>query len=121
MKKPHGFMNPGGFDYESWLFRQNIQATGYVRHAGAKRLPDRAVTIHRFRQYLSDRIRQWLPESRFTGILNALAIGDRGAIDTSQWQVLRRTGTNHLVAISGLHVGIVSGLVYLLISWIWRR
>ena len=31
LKRPAGFMNPGGFDYEGWLFHQRIGATGYVR------------------------------------------------------------------------------------------
>ena len=31
LKKPHGYANPGGFDYEQWLFTQGIGATGYVR------------------------------------------------------------------------------------------
>ena len=33
LKRPRGFMNPGGFDYERWLFQQRIGATGYVRSA----------------------------------------------------------------------------------------
>ena len=31
LKQPHGFMNPGGFDYEGWLYQKKIRATGYVR------------------------------------------------------------------------------------------
>ncbi|MGH8459758.1 MAG: ComEC/Rec2 family competence protein, partial [Nevskiales bacterium] len=33
LKSPHGLMNPGGFDYEAFLFREAIDATGYVRDA----------------------------------------------------------------------------------------
>jgi competence protein ComEC len=32
LKRPHGFLNPGGFDYERWLYQQGIRATGYIRH-----------------------------------------------------------------------------------------
>jgi len=44
------------------------------------------------------------------GILLALTVGDRDAIGPSAWDVLIRTGTNHLVAISGLHIGVVAQL-----------
>src|SRR3569832_898347 len=37
LKRPHGFMNPGGFDYEGWLFRHRLRATGYVRPDGEAR------------------------------------------------------------------------------------
>ncbi|WP_455208405.1 DNA internalization-related competence protein ComEC/Rec2, partial [Kaarinaea lacus] len=42
-------------------------------------------------------------------------------IDSEQWRVLTGTGTNHLMAISGLHIGLVAGLMFLLISQVWRR
>ncbi len=32
LKRPYGFSNPGGFDYEGWLFQHRIRATGYVRN-----------------------------------------------------------------------------------------
>jgi competence protein ComEC len=38
LKAPHGHMNPGGFDYELWLWEQGLQATGYVR-AGSRDPP----------------------------------------------------------------------------------
>ena len=53
------------------------------------------------------------------GFIPALAIGDRSGISDAQWQVLTATGTNHLIAISGLHIGLVAGLVYLLMLPVW--
>ena len=54
-------------------------------------------------------------------IIRALTIGDRSALSASQWEVLRATGTSHLVAISGLHVSLVAGLVFWLTRVMWVR
>jgi competence protein ComEC len=48
-------------------------------------------------------------------------LGERSGIDREQWEVLTRTGTNHLVAISGLHVGLVAAMVFFLGRWAWSR
>ncbi len=123
LKRPHGFMNPGGFDYEGWLFQHGIDATGYVRHNQAVRLA--AAGWHdpvlRLRVRLARGIRRAVPHSPFAGILVALAVGERSGITDAQWHVFRRTGTSHLDAISGLHIGLVAGLVFLLIRALWGR
>ncbi len=49
-------------------------------------------------------------EARHGGVLRALAAGDRGGVNPETLDLLRRTGTRHLLAISGLHVGLVAGL-----------
>ncbi|MGH8655093.1 MAG: DUF4131 domain-containing protein [Gammaproteobacteria bacterium] len=38
LKRPRGFRNPGGFDYERWLFQQRLRATGYVLQSSHNRL-----------------------------------------------------------------------------------
>jgi len=47
-------------------------------------------------------------------ILLALTIGDRGLITTSQWHVFQATGTSHLIAISGLHIGLFAMVGYMI-------
>jgi competence protein ComEC len=123
LKRPWGFMNPGGFDYEGWLFSQGIRATGYVREATtARRLPDSVLErpIGRLRQAIAHAIDQRLGDSPNAGIITALAIGERGDLDQTRWQLLLVTGTNHLLAISGLNIGLVAGLVYFLALYLWR-
>jgi len=117
LKRPHGFANPGGFDYQGWLFQKGIGATGYVRkHENNQRLGEagfhRLLDQWRYRLYqqLSDRL-QGDPKK---GLLLALLVGERSDVDGSQWQLLSRTGTNHLFVISGLHVGFVALCAYLL-------
>ncbi len=126
LKRPYGMANPHGFDYEAWLLERGIRATGYVRpRSGSRRLEERVGHPHywveRARDRLRDRIQRALPEQPYAGVLAALAIGDQRAIPPEQWQVYTRTGVNHLMSISGLHVTMVSGLVLALAYWLWRR
>lgn len=123
LKPPNGFMNPGGFDYERWLFRQGIGATGYVRPRGAERLPGLRLTLRtrldRLRMELARSVAAAVPESHGRGVLLALTLGIRDGIAQSRWQTLLDTGTNHLIAISGLHIGMVAAVVGLLMRRLW--
>ena len=124
LKRPHGLRNPGGFDYEAWLFRHRIRATGYVRDAADNRLLSSHAweqPVNRLRQELAQGISAALGEREFAGIIRALAVGDRAAITHGQWQTLIATGTNHLVAISGLHVGMIAGIAFFLMRGLWSR
>ncbi|ADE13714.1 DNA internalization-related competence protein ComEC/Rec2 [Nitrosococcus halophilus Nc 4] len=122
LKRPRGFMNPGGFDYEGWLFRQGFRATGYVRSATANRFIESHwyhSPIDRVRQHLLERMTTVLADSPQQGLVQALTLGERGGITPPQWQILERTGTNHLVAISGLHIGLLAGFAYFLGRRLW--
>jgi competence protein ComEC len=122
LKRPHGSLNPGGFDYEQWLLLQNIGATGYVRNPGqAALLGDAglAYTIPRWRQRLAARLEALLPESRNIGLIKALALGDGQAIGRQQWEAFRQTGTVHLMVISGSHIALVAGWIYFIVRKLW--
>ena len=117
LKRPHGFFNPGGFDYERWLFIQRIGAVGYVRSAETAVLlenENHGVTLQRLRQNLDTQLSKVLEGNEMVGVIKALSIGSRSEISPAQWNILRTTGTAHLVAISGLHIGLVAGLSFLL-------
>ena len=123
LKQPHGSLNPGAFDYERWLFLQGYRATGYVRANASNRLLDDGggMLIDRLRQTIAERIAAQFNQSPVNGMLQALVIGERSGIDESQWEILRKTGTAHLLAISGLHIGLVAGFAYLIAQWLWLR
>jgi competence protein ComEC len=126
LKRPHGNMNPHGFDYEAWLFERGIRATGYVRKAdGNRRLADLVVTpgylIERWRQRIRGHFQSALGDAPYAGVLVALAIGDQRAIEPELWQVFSRTGVTHLLSVSGLHVTMIAGLTAWLAGWGWRR
>ncbi len=121
LKRPRGFANPGGFDYEEWLFRRGLAATGYVRAGRNERILPGEWSLSRLRNDLSERIDAALgPEAALRPLVKALALGMRGEMTSRQWSVLRSTGTAHLMAISGLHVGLVAGLAFGLASLAWR-
>lgn len=122
LKRPHGTENPGGFDYEGYLFRQRLRATGYVRVAPTPvRLGEggAAYAMHRVRQRLGDGMRDAMPNNDYAGLIVALANGDSGGITDAQWETLRRTGTLHLVAISGLHISLIAAVFYWLVRFLW--
>ncbi len=126
LKRPHGMANPNGFDYEAWLLERGIRATGYIRpRSDARRLQELvdapAYWIERLRERLRDRIKSVLGDAPTAGVIAALAMGDQRAIPPEQWQVYTRTGVNHLMSISGLHVTMLSGLAFMLVNALWRR
>lgn len=121
LNRPHAYQNPGGFDYEAYLFYNRIRAKGYVREELApQRLSSAAwYDINRLRQNLGERIRAQLADNPYAGIVVALANGDGRGVNAEQWQVLRQTGTLHLIAISGLHISLIGGMVFFLARWLW--
>lgn len=123
LRAPRGLYNPGGFDFEQWAFRENLQATGYVRgelepqrlggcESGPRLLCARAALVAQ--------LQGWLHESPGLRFVIALTTGARHLLTNGDWEALRRTGTAHLFAISGLHVGVVAWFAWLLGSGLAR-
>jgi competence protein ComEC len=121
LKRVHGFMNPGGFDYEGYMFQQRIRARGYLRNKSRQQLlqENTGISLLRLRYKLGQRLRARLGQHPLGGIIIALVNGDRSGLKPEHWNVMRRTGTNHLMAISGLHIGLVAGLVFFVASRLW--
>jgi len=121
LKRVHGMINPGGFDYEAWSFQQRIQATGYVRPKGERRLlsDPSPFNIDNLRYRLALKIREQLGDLPSTAIIIGLALGERQWITPEQRNVLQRTGTAHLIAISGLHIGFIAWLGFGLGRRLW--
>ena len=113
LRSPRGYLNPGGFDYETWLFGRGYAAQGYVR-SGDPRI--RKVTSaavldpDRVRHDLTRSIRAIAGLGPAGALVEALTVGVRDRISERQREVLQRTGTAHLLAISGLHIGLAAGL-----------
>ena len=120
LRRPRGFMDPGSFDYEGWLFFHDIGATGYVSNDTAL-LPGTRYPLLELRAGLRRQITAALAGSPYAGMVTALVTGDQSGITEDQWQVLQATSTVHLMAIAGLHLGVVAGLLFLLMRWLWRR
>ncbi|WP_143269416.1 DNA internalization-related competence protein ComEC/Rec2 [Mangrovitalea sediminis] len=120
LKRPHGEVNPSGFRYETWLFRHGYLATGSVRtiepgrgHCGP------SCHFDEWRRHLVLRFEQRYPHLDQQPLVESLLFGVRARITSSQWQVLQRTGTIHLISISGLHVGLLAALTGWLSRYVW--
>lgn len=88
LKRPHGSVNPHGFDYEVWLLEQGMRATGTVRPASSA-YPNQRLqefvwnfgnVVERCRAMLRDRIHAALPGKNYAGVIVALVIGDQREI-----------------------------------------
>jgi competence protein ComEC len=142
LKRPHGAMNPHGFDVELWMWERGLRASGYVRdprgrgeasqpgpgrdslvrHDDSARLGEApGYGVARMRQRLRDRIAVQVGDARIAGVVAALAIGDQGAVDRADWALFRRTGVIHLMVVSGLHVTMFAWLAAAAAGFAWRR
>lgn len=126
LKRPHGVQNPHGFDFEAWALSENIRATGSIKaKADNKKLQDfvwrSGYLVEHVREIIRQRIARVLAGEPYSGIEQALVMGDDSGIAANDWQLFLRTGTSHLMSISGLHITMLSGLVFALASFMWRR
>ena len=100
------YVNPHAFDYERWLMRRGIVATGYV--VDAQLVADTRDPVSNFRLGLRERIEAMSISN--AGLVLALSTGDAALVPTSAWRLFRDTSTVHLLVISGLHVGMFGAL-----------
>lgn len=91
LKRPHGAMNPGGFDQELRWFEQGVRATGHVHDSASdvrQRLGDGAShPVERLRQRIRDALYARVTDPAAAGVLAALAVGDQGAIEWNHRKV----------------------------------
>lgn len=112
---------PGGFDFQRHAYFQGIGAVGYglgrVRqlNTGQDSKDTFATWLANLRSRLSVRIREGTgdeADSPAGAIASALLTGERGAIPSSVLDAMRDSGLAHLLAISGLHMGLVTGILF---------
>jgi competence protein ComEC len=111
LRRPRGFANPGGRDNEARMLRDHVGASGYVR--SGERLDRESNAAFKYpvllaRARVASLIRDALGERPSAGIVAGLAVGLQDALSRDQWLQLSRSGTSHLMAISGLHIAMVA-------------
>jgi competence protein ComEC len=120
LRRPRGFANPGGQDHAARMLRDGVGASGYVRQ-GVRLGRDAAAwqlsPVLLARAAVAERIRSTLGERPSAGIVSGLAVGLQDAVSREQWLVLSRSGTSHLMAISGLHIAMVAAVF----AWLGGR
>lgn len=112
VRPPRGSANPGAFDFERWLFSARIGATGWVRQSGDnRRLPDARpdCPASSTRAALARRMAVPLAGRESAPYVLGLSVGAYQALAETEWEMLRRTGTIHLISISGFHIALVAG------------
>lgn len=120
LKKPRGFVNPGGFDYQAWLLGQGFSASGYVkRHRDNQLLSRQLLSLPASLREGIDKRLFSVQNLELEGILRALILGDKAQISADQWKVLQATGTSHLMAISGLHIGLIAMFAFTGVRWMF--
>ncbi|WP_185967938.1 DNA internalization-related competence protein ComEC/Rec2 [Thalassotalea sp. PS06] len=114
LKPSQSLANPGSFSYQRWLLSREIIAKGYIsNNDNPNPLVQPSPTIS---QRMLDTLKTLIPDSEVKPLMLALTLGYRQEFTSQHWQVLQNTGTAHLMAISGLHLGIIAALGY----WLGR-
>ncbi|MCG9128926.1 ComEC/Rec2 family competence protein [Candidatus Poribacteria bacterium] len=128
LQQPQSKRNPGGFDYRAYLERQNV--SGVIQHQGILQigkqggfLPLRWIESLRFRteQIIDDAYSKQNPSpnnevSLHAQLLKGILLGKRGDVPRETLDMFRNSGTFHVLAVSGLHVGLIALFCYLGLS-----
>ena len=97
-------LNHGGFDRQQWYFSKRIIAVGNVK--SAVKIGD----DFSYRTYFLQTSLKQTEGLSLQGLLIALAFGERAWLDNKTWLIYQQTNTAHLIAISGLHIGLAMGI-----------
>lgn len=129
ISRPYRYGTPGSFDYPKFLARKSISATGWIQSsAHILKLRDQPKTLSHFIRYWPENIRykvnkflsDRLPE-RNAGIYKAILTGDKFSVPNDTLENFKATGTMHLLAISGLHMGLLALSIGFILNWTIKR
>jgi competence protein ComEC len=121
LRLPRNFGNPGNFDYRGYLAREGIVLLGSVRADRVESLSGFAGSHweawrSRARHSLNQRMRSLWPEEE-ASLMAAMLVGERTELGRDLRLDFQRTGTYHILVVSGLNLGILAWLVF----WLMRR
>ncbi len=125
LKKIESFQNPGGFNYERYMNLHGVYATGFVANNSQIVLVRKnaasgiRLKLEIFRLYLKRLIYQNASTPQ-REIIEAMTIGNQNAIPTEVRDNFNKTGTSHILSISGLHIGMVAATTFFIISLILK-
>ena len=120
LSPPSGPAEPGGFDFQRHAWFLELGAVGYTRtpvlRMAAPERPGWAMRIFAIRMALSAAVQEAMP-GETGGFAAAIMTGDRSAMGQETLQALRASNLAHLLAISGLHMGLLTGFVFAVIRY----
>lgn len=113
--------NPGSFDYNRFLLFQGITGQVFLKSDDYKILPQNnassfVIFLNATRRYAIQTIQTFIQGKDEQSVAEALLIGYRNDLDKQLVMSYSKTGVVHIIAISGLHLGIIYGLILLLFS-----
>ncbi|SCZ57408.1 competence protein ComEC [Epibacterium ulvae] len=112
LSPPQGPVEPGGFDFRRHVWFQKIGAVGYTRvPVLLAARPSRDLWINRLRAKISGNLQHRYP-GQTGAVATAILTGDRSGINQETLNSLRASNLAHLLAISGLHMGLLSGIIF---------
>jgi competence protein ComEC len=125
LRRPRNFNNPGGFDYRRYMAFKGLWRTAYTKGSRLKVVQrassgDLTQQLHEARQALTTLIDN-AARGPSAAVLKALVIGDRSAISSEVRDGFNRAGVGHVLAISGLHIGIVATVAFFFFQILLRR
>ena len=118
---PRNAGNPGGFDYATYLARQEIYAIGYLESdQEVEQVARRAGRVRGAIESLRREIRRYIDQhvsSDNGALMKALVVGDMGAVTKEMRNEFTAAGVNHVLSISGLHVSMLGLVVFWLVRF----
>ncbi|MEJ8841073.1 ComEC/Rec2 family competence protein [Lacibacter sp. H375] len=118
--------NPGGFDYKRYALFNGITHQLFVKSNEYKKLPQQQTSLfykkmYEFRSYILQTIRRYVKGDMESSIAEALLIGYRDDLDRDLVQAYSNTGVVHIIAVSGMHLGLIYGLLMFLLKGLNRN
>ena len=125
LRLPRNFQTPGSFDYAGYLARRGIYLTAFVwDDTKIKKIGRRGTWLRHRLEHVRRTVGGFFDEqlsAKSAAILRALIIGDKSQLDPDVRDAFTRVGVAHVLAISGLHIGLVALLAYGAWWWLLAR
>ena len=128
LDRPRTFANPGGFDYPTFLARQDIWITGWIRSPLHIYQLEPDPTLRHQARYLPERLRTRISSfieqtvaPEISSVYKALLIGDSSGISQEILETFKGSGVMHILSISGAHLSILATFLFFSFYWLLRR
>ena len=122
LQKPSGKLFADDFNYQNYLLQNRINLTGQVRGALYVTALEHDYTllqkIQNYRKDVFNKIKQYYQNNEVAGLTAALITGYRGSVDYETKEIFKNSGLAHLMAISGMHMAFLAGIIFVLVRYL---
>lgn len=116
--------NPGMFDFSNYMRYKGVGYTAYIAKGRWKQASgtERSLLIRRYAAIVNDRIQtalfSYLPDHKDRALVAGILLGSKAQLDDQTRTQFTRSGIMHILSVSGMHVGILYGILLLLFRWV---